>query len=107
MGRHGDKGAEVHRLRVREREGGLRSHIQRLQKVCSNYIIYNIQFSIPTFSTHCSFSDVTTEAIEVDTFKLLIGFALMFCYTMFMLGKLNAVEHRTYLAMTGDGLRQN
>ena len=51
---------------------------------------------------HCSFSDVTTEAIEFDTYKLAIGFGLMFCYTMFMLGKLNVVEHRTYLAMTGQ-----
>ena len=54
------------------------------------------------FSLHCSFSDVTTEAIEFDTYKLAIGFGLMFCYTMFMLGKLNVVEHRTYLAMTGQ-----
>ena len=60
---------------------------------------------IDNFSPYCSFSDVTTEAIEFDTLKLLIGFALMFCYTMFMLGKLNAVEHRTYLAMTGEGPR--
>ena len=54
------------------------------------------------FSLHCSFSDVTTEAIEFDTYKLAIGFGLMFCYTMLMLGKLNVVEHRTYLAMTGQ-----
>ena len=45
---------------------------------------------------------MTTEAIEFDTYKLAIGFGLMFCYTMFMLGKLNVVEHRTYLAMTGQ-----
>ena len=45
---------------------------------------------------------MTTEAIELDTYRLAVGFGLMFCYTMFMLGKLNVVEHRTYLAMTGQ-----
>ena len=73
--------------------------------VSPTQLIYRLYFDFIEQLSTLSFSDVTTEAIELDTYKLVTGFALMFCYTMFMLGKLNAVEHRTYLAMTGEGTR--
>ena len=44
---------------------------------------------------------MTTDAIQFDTIKLLAGFGLMFLYTMSMLGRANAVEHRAYLAAAG------
>ena len=48
-----------------------------------------------------SFADVSSEAVELDLPLVFIGYFLMFSYTMLMLGKINAVEHRTYLAMAG------
>ena len=39
--------------------------------------------------------------ILVDGVRMVCGYALMFAYTMFMLGKWNMVEHRSYLAMMG------
>ena len=48
-----------------------------------------------------SFADVSSEAVELDLPLVAVGYFLMFSYTMLMLGKMNAVEHRTYLAMAG------
>ena len=48
-----------------------------------------------------SFADVSSEAVELDLPLVAVGYLLMFSYTMLMLGKMNAVEHRTYLAMAG------
>eukprot|EP00088_Acartia_fossae_P041082 TRINITY_DN4294_c0_g1_i7.p1 TRINITY_DN4294_c0_g1~~TRINITY_DN4294_c0_g1_i7.p1 ORF type:complete len:1080 (-),score=273.26 TRINITY_DN4294_c0_g1_i7:86-3325(-) len=48
-----------------------------------------------------SYSDVSTDAIFFDAIKLASGYMLMFIYTILMLGKLNAVEVKMYLAITG------
>ena len=48
-----------------------------------------------------SFADVSSEAVELDLPLVAVGYFLMFSYTMLMLGKINLVEHRTYLAMAG------
>ena len=48
-----------------------------------------------------SFADITTAGIVVDGMRMVCGYALMFAYTMFMLGKWNLIEHRSYLAMMG------
>ena len=41
-----------------------------------------------------SFADVSSEAVELDLPLVAVGYFLMFSYTMLMLGKINAVEHR-------------
>ena len=48
-----------------------------------------------------SFNDLSTSAIFFDGVKMVSGYLLMFLYTVFMLGKVNRVEHRTYLTAAG------
>jgi len=48
-----------------------------------------------------SYSDVSTDAIFFDAIKMASGYMLMFIYTILMLGKLNSVEVKGYLAIVG------
>jgi hypothetical protein len=48
-----------------------------------------------------SFADVSAEAIFFDGIKMASGYLLMFVYTIFMLGRLNWLELRLYLAIVG------
>ena len=48
-----------------------------------------------------SFGDEASAPIEYDIKKQLIGYALMFIYTLVSLGKHNRVEHKFYLAGAG------
>ena len=52
-------------------------------------------------SNHFSFGDISTESLSFDTIRMICGYGVMFVYVIFMLGKLNRVEHRTYLAVAG------
>ena len=47
------------------------------------------------------FGDVSTDSLSFDTIRMICGYGVMFVYVIFMLGKLNRVEHRTYLAVAG------
>ena len=53
----------------------------------------------PLFST--SLSDASSDSLLFDTGLMVAGYALMFLYTVAMLGRPNAVEQRAYLAMAG------
>lgn len=48
-----------------------------------------------------SFQDISSSAIFFDGVKMAAGWLLMFMYTVFMLGRVNLVEHRTYLTAAG------
>jgi hypothetical protein len=48
-----------------------------------------------------SFGDVSTDSIKFDTYRIILGYGLMFAYTVVMLGKTNLIEQRCYLAMAG------
>ena len=48
-----------------------------------------------------SFNDISSSAIFFDGVKMVAGWLLMFFYTVFMLGRVNLVEHRTYLTAAG------
>ena len=48
-----------------------------------------------------SFTDIATETVFLDIFKIVIGFTVMFVYTSLMLGKLNAIHQRLYLTFMG------
>ena len=48
-----------------------------------------------------SFSDASSDSLLFDTSLMIGGYALMFLYTVVMLGRPNAVEQRAYLAMAG------
>merc|ERR1719264_1620994 len=48
-----------------------------------------------------SFSDASSDSLLFDTGLMIAGYALMFLYTVAMLGRPNAVEQRAYLAMAG------
>lgn len=48
-----------------------------------------------------SFADVSADAIFFDAIKMAIGYLLMFTYTVLILGKLNTLELKFYLAITG------
>ena len=48
-----------------------------------------------------SFGDVSANAIFFDAIKMAAGYLLMFTYTIFMLGKLNTLEVKMYLAVAG------
>jgi hypothetical protein len=48
-----------------------------------------------------SFGDVSSDSLYFDTILMVLGYGLMFVYTMLMLGKPNLVEQRYYLAMAG------
>ena len=41
-----------------------------------------------------SFNDISSSAIFFDGVKMAAGWLLMFFYTVFMLGRINLVEHR-------------
>ncbi len=45
--------------------------------------------------------DASTEALQVDTTLLAIGYSSMLVYTMLMLGRPNPVEMRCYLSCAG------
>ena len=48
-----------------------------------------------------SFGDISTAAIQSDSFLLMGGYALMFLYTIFTLSTFNRVEFRLYLSVSG------
>ena len=48
-----------------------------------------------------SFGDVSTEAIFFDAYLMAGGYIIMFIYTIIMLGKVNSVEVRLYLTISG------
>jgi len=48
-----------------------------------------------------SFEDVNANAIFFDAFKVAFGYSIMFVYTMIMLGRMNTLEVRFYLTVTG------
>ena len=48
-----------------------------------------------------SYGDISSEAIGSDMFLLFGGYILMFLYTVAMLGRLNSVEVRLYLSVSG------
>ena len=48
-----------------------------------------------------SFGDVSTEAIFFDATLMAGGYIIMFIYTIVMLGKLNTLEVRLYLTISG------
>jgi len=48
-----------------------------------------------------SFGDVSTEAIFFDASLMAGGYIIMFLYTVLMLGKMNRVEVRLYLTISG------
>jgi hypothetical protein len=48
-----------------------------------------------------SFNDISSRAIFFDGVKMVSGYLLMFIYTLFMLGRINLIEHRTYLTAAG------
>ena len=50
---------------------------------------------------HFSLSDASSDSLLFDTGLMVAGYALMFLYTVAMLGRPNAVEQRAYLAMAG------
>lgn len=49
-----------------------------------------------------SYGDISTGAISNDLRFLAGGYLLMFCYTVFMLGKINLVELRLMLSVAGN-----
>lgn len=52
-------------------------------------------------NVHRSFVDLASGAVEHDIGRMMSGYILMFFYTLFTLGKLNLVEHKFLLAMSG------
>jgi Niemann-Pick C1 protein len=48
-----------------------------------------------------SFIDEASGPIEFDINRMMFGYVLMFIYTTFTLGKLNVVEHKFFLALSG------
>ena len=48
-----------------------------------------------------SFSDISAQAISSDMFLLLGGYAIMFIYTIIMLGNFNSREVRLFLTISG------
>ena len=52
-------------------------------------------------TAHSRFGDVSTDSLSFDTIRMICGYGVMFVYVILMLGKLNRVEHRTYLAIAG------
>ena len=52
-------------------------------------------------SSYYSFSDVTSSAVFFDGVKMVSGWIIMFLYTVFMLGRVNRLEQRCYLTVSG------
>ena len=48
-----------------------------------------------------SFSDVSSKAVFLDIYLVLIGYGAMFVYTIVMLGKVNTMEIRLYISVAG------
>ena len=48
-----------------------------------------------------SFSDISSGAVFFDIYLVLIGYGAMFLYTISMLGKINTVEIRLYVSISG------
>ena len=48
-----------------------------------------------------SFEEMTENAVRLDLLKTVLGYMIMFIYTMIMLGRPNMVENRSYLALAG------
>ena len=48
-----------------------------------------------------SFGDISSDAIFFDAYLMAGGYLLMFAYTIFMLGKLNTLEVRLFLSVSG------
>ena len=48
-----------------------------------------------------SFNDISFEAVFFDAYKMMIGYLIMFIYTMLMLGRINWLEIRLYLSGMG------
>jgi len=48
-----------------------------------------------------SFNDISYEAVFFDAYKIIIGYIIMFIYTVFMLGRINWIEIRLYLSGMG------
>eukprot|EP00088_Acartia_fossae_P046862 TRINITY_DN5073_c0_g1_i2.p1 TRINITY_DN5073_c0_g1~~TRINITY_DN5073_c0_g1_i2.p1 ORF type:complete len:1105 (-),score=246.34 TRINITY_DN5073_c0_g1_i2:820-4134(-) len=48
-----------------------------------------------------SFGDLNEQAILFDVLKLVIGYIIMFVYTVFMLGRINKLELRLYMTIVG------
>ena len=48
-----------------------------------------------------SFGDISSKAIFFDAYLMAGGYLLMFAYTIFMLGKLNTLEVRLFLSISG------
>ena len=61
----------------------------------------NACWCILNFRHSSSFSDASSDSLLFDTGLMIAGYALMFLYTVAMLGRPNAVEQRAYLAMAG------
>jgi pheromone shutdown protein TraB len=52
-------------------------------------------------SIFSSYADEASKKIPFDIILMLIAYVFMFIYTMFVLGKINMIEVRCYLAMAG------
>ena len=48
-----------------------------------------------------SFNDISFDALFFDAYKMLIGYIIMFVYTVLMLGRINWLEIRFYLSGMG------
>jgi predicted RND superfamily exporter protein len=48
-----------------------------------------------------SFGDISSDAIFFDAYLMAGGYLVMFAYTIFMLGKLNTLEVRLFLSVSG------
>ena len=48
-------------------------------------------------SIFCSYGDASIESLKSDTFRIFIGYLIMFAYTVVMLGRPNLVENRDLL----------
>ena len=69
------------------------------------FVKTTLNMSIPGYTVlpHAarSFGDISSEAVFFDAYLMLAGYLLMFSYTIFMLGKLNSLEVRLYLSISG------
>jgi hypothetical protein len=62
---------------------------------------FKVQFQTPIYIYTSSYGDESSKALFFDTLLMFLGYGVMFLYTMLVLGKINLVEHRCYLAMAG------
>ena len=66
-------------------------------------IAFNMSSSEVRLIPHAgsSFSDVSSDAVFLDIYLVLIGYVAMFIYTIVMLGKVNTMEIRLYISVAG------